>query len=62
MQIIPGPGAFGSQGLARSLAGRWGNHSQRLTDLMLLGTRLLAGEQVRCKALGASCELGYDSF
>lgn len=24
----------------------------------MLGTRLLAGEQVSCKALGASCELG----
>lgn len=53
MQIIPGPNDFRSQGLARSLAGRWSSHSQRLADLMLLGTRLLAGEQVRWKALGA---------
>lgn len=57
-QIISGPDGFRSQGLARSLAGRWGSHSQRLTDLMLLGARLLAGEQVRYKALRGSWGLG----
>lgn len=32
MWIVPDPDGFRSQGLARSLAGRWDSQSQRLTN------------------------------
>lgn len=52
MQIIAASHGFRSRGLAKSLTGRCGSHSQRLTDLML-GTRHLGEMQGHGSQLGA---------